>query len=377
MAQEEQNPRVNFSRRLRWDLEANSLAEAVARFRAAGRPFLDLTVSNPTRVDLPYPEDWLDALRDPRALAYDPDPRGLRLAREAVAAYYASLGATVHPDRIILTASTSEAYSFLFKLLADPGDEILTPTPSYPLFEFLAGLEHLTTIDYPWDTPDFDRWISTRTRAAILVHPNNPTGRFWRRSQPLPESIPLIADEVFFDYALHPPPNACPSFAARSESLTFTLSGLSKICALPQMKLGWIVVSGPEPDARRAAEQLELIADTYLSASTPIQLAAATRWLPERHRIQAPLLERLLYNSRHTDPVEAGWTGLTSVTTPQSPHDAVALLEACGVLVHPGAFFGLQRTPCAVISLLTRPDIADEAAARLSRFRTATSPPSY
>ena len=372
---------MTFSRRLRWDLAPNALTEALARRRAAGLPIHDLTLSNPTHAGFPYPGDWLDALRDPRALSYHPDPRGLLLAREAIAAYYSDLGATAHPDHIILTASTSEAYAFVFKLLADPGDEILTPTPSYPLFEFLAGLEHLTTIDYPWDTPDFDRWISTRTRAAVIVHPNNPTGRFWRLDQPLPH-IPLIADEVFLDYALAPPANPHPTFAQRQDSLTFTLSGLSKICALPQMKLGWIVVSGPDSEVRPALAQLELIADTYLSASTPIQCAAATHWLPQRFRIQSLIRDRLRTNLAAIPALpgystEAGWTALTNVAAPHSDTEAAALLEATGVLVQPGAFYGLSRTPCSVVSLLAHPDTVAAALTALRAFPASISPPSY
>ena len=355
---------MNFSRRLRWDLAANVLAETVARFRAEGRPFLDLTVSNPTHAGLTYPEDWLAALADPRAASYEPDPRGLQIAREAVAGYYADLGVQVHPDRIILTASTSEAYSFVFKLLCDPGDEILTPTPSYPLFDFLAGLELIDTVDYDWDTPDFDRWISTRTRAAVIVHPNNPTGRYWHPGRPLPATIPLISDEVFLDYALTP--TRPSTFAAREDFLTFTLSGLSKICALPQMKLGWIVVSGPADLARRACDQLELIADTYLSANTPVQIAAATRWLPERARIQQLILERMRANLGALEPLdvaplEAGWTAIVRSLRIDGSNAAANLLESRGVLVQPGDWFGLQETPCSVVSLLSHPDVVSAA----------------
>lgn len=364
---------MSFSRRLRWDLDTNRLAETVARLRREGVEFMDLTNSNPTQAGIPYPEDWLDALQDVRAWSYDPDPRGLDAAREAIARYYADLGAPVSPDRILLTASTSEAYSFVLKLLCDPGDEILTPRPSYPLFEFLAGLELVDTVDYDLDTPDFDRWISERTRAMVVVHPNNPTGEYLKRhGAPLPESVPVISDEVFFDYALEHDPQRRPTFANRVEGLTFTLSGLSKVCALPQMKLGWIVVSGPEPEARIAYEQLELIADTYLSVNTPVQLAAATRWIPERRRIQAPILRRMRENlgslaTLRPRPIEGGWTALIPTTELMDVNRAAILVDEQHVLVQPGTFFGIAQTPCAVISLLTEPELVRRSIAALTQ----------
>lgn len=363
---------MRYSKRLRWDLESNRLAETVARLKRDGIEFADLTNSNPTQAGIPYPEDWFETLgRDPGGRLYDPDPRGLETTREAVAHYYADLGAPVSPDRILLTASTSEAYSFALKLLCDPGDEILTPRPSYPLFEFLAGLELVETVDYDLATPDFDRWISERTRAIVVVHPNNPTGEYVKRDGPaLPESIAVISDEVFFDYALAGDPRRHPTFAGPTNGLTFTLSGLSKVCGLPQMKLGWIVVSGPEPEARLAYEQLELIADTYLSVNTPVQLAAM-RWIPERRRIQEPILRRMRENLAALEPlkplaVEGGWTALIPATELMDVNGAAILLDKQHVLVQPGTFFGITETPCAVISLLTNPELLRRSIAALA-----------
>ena len=274
-----------FSSRLNWSAPENPLAKLLAEKRSRGDGVLDLTQSNPTAAGFSYPEDLLLAsMADRRLLRYEPQPAGLPAARAAVAEYYRG----VSPDQILLTASSSESYALLFKLLADPGDQVLVPRPSYPLFEFLAALESLCPVQYPlvyegrW-TIDFDalrQSITTRTRAIVLVNPNNPTGSFLKKRElaqliALCQShgIAMISDEVFSDYAFGPDQQRVASIAGLDQVLTFALSGFSKVLGLPQLKLGWIVASGPE--AQQAIQRLELIEDTYLSVGTAVQWAAA------------------------------------------------------------------------------------------------------
>ncbi len=308
-----------FSSRLQWDSQPNPLSILLAEKRRSGAAILDLTESNPTRAALDYPGgELLAALADPRALQYDPDPRGLLAAREAVAEYYAQRGVDVPASRILLTASTSEAYSYLFKLLADPGDEILVPRPSYPLFDYLAAMESVRVRQYPlrydgvWHI-DFDALasaITPRTRAIVVVNPNNPTGSYlkraeWERLQSF--GLPILSDEVFSDFAFAPDPARVATLAGSSDALTFSMSGLSKIAGLPQMKLGWIVAGGPDHAA--ALEGLEWIADTFLSVATPVQWAlprilAASAAVQEqiRQRTRANL-ECLMERASGTVPV--------------------------------------------------------------------------
>jgi len=267
-----------FSSRLHWDLRPNRLAQVLGALRRQGTEIIDLTESNPTRAGFSYPEELiLSALRDPGALVYDPAPAGMLAARAIVADYYSARGLVVDPARIFLTASTSESYGWLFKLLADAGDEVLVPRPSYPLFEFLAQMELARVIQYP--LVYHDRWtidldalvlaISERTRAIVLVNPNNPTGSFVKRRELehlielcTERGLALISDEVFADYRFGPDPERVPSLTGIDRALTFCLSGLSKISGLPQMKLGWIVIDGPAAMRSEALERLELIADT-------------------------------------------------------------------------------------------------------------------
>jgi len=279
-----------FSSRTHWTLAPNRLARAVETRRAAGRALLDLTESNPTRAGIRYPEDLLAPLADPRGLRYEPSPQGHPAAREAVAADYARRGIAVSPDDVLLTASTSEAYSFAFKLLCDPDDEVLIPTPSYPLFDFLAGLESTRVRPYPlllaggdWhlDAASLEGLDGGRVRAIVVVNPNNPTGSFLKRDEAeslyalaARHDLALVSDEVFLDYAFAPDERRFGSVAAGGSALAFSMGGLSKACGLPQLKLGWLVISGPEPLKQAARERLEVIADTYLSVATPIQLAA-------------------------------------------------------------------------------------------------------
>ncbi len=287
-----------FSDRTNWNLTANRLSEALAQHRAAGKLLLDLSASNPTECGFAHDPSILSALANPRALTYSPDPRGLEFARRAVAAYYASRGVNVSPGDIFLTTSTSEAYSFAFRLLCNPGDEILIPAPSYPLFDYLAELHDVKLFRYPllydhsWqlDFRELEWALTERTRALIVVNPNNPTGHFCKPAEIArlndicaQRSLALIADEVFLDFALAPAAGAgasfgsgtahASSFAANAVALTFTFSGISKICGLPQMKAAWLAISGPSDLKRDAIARLDVIADTFLSMNAPVQLA--------------------------------------------------------------------------------------------------------
>ena len=363
-----------FSSRLDWSLQINKLS---ALLKTKDR-VLDLTESNPTRVGLEYPrERILAALSDARALRYEPEPRGLLSAREAVANYYGDVPAS----RILLTASTSEAYSYLFKLLCDPGDEILSPRPSYPLFEFLAGLESVRIVQYPlrydgvWHI-DFDaltRAITPRTKAIVVVNPNNPTGSFLRReewSRLAQLGLPILSDEVFSDYSFSPDRSRVRSLTATSEVLTFSMSGLSKIAALPQMKLGWIVASGPGHEA--ALDRLELIADTYLSVATPVQLALPDV-LDASTAVRTKILQRtranlkLLQSVAQPLHVEGGWYAILQVPRTRTEEDwALSLLDRRDVLVQPGFYFDFESEAFLVLSLLTPPEIFAEGLRRLT-----------
>ena len=363
--------------------------------RSAGAAILDLTESNPTAAGIEYPSDQiLAALADPRALLYQPAAAGLPTARAAVSKdYYAG---RVDPSRILLTASTSEAYAFVFKLLVDPGDEVLVPRPSYPLFDLLAALDAVRVVQYPLVIPgggqgawaiDFDALagsITPRTRAIVLVNPNNPTGSFLKQSElgPLIElcrehNLALISDEVFSDYALHPNPRLVLSLTAVTDVLTFCLSGLSKVAGLPQMKLGWIVTGGPTHDHEQAFQRLELIADTYLSVSAPVQLAAPVL-LGLRTQLQNQILGRVRANRafllsqigprspwRHLE-VEGGWYAILEAPRIQTEEEWVlSLLASDGVLVQPGFFFDFEREAFLVLSLLTPEEVFREGVRRI------------
>jgi len=367
-----------FSKRTQWKLAPNRLTLAQQELAARGVPTLDLTVSNPTRAGLSYDaEAVLGALVDPQAMDYDPQPKGLLSARQAVAEYYREHeGFHFDPASLILTSSTSEGYSYIFRLLCNPGDEILVPKPSYPLFEFLADLEDVRLTPYPllydhgWqiDFPSLYKAVNHHTRAVVVVHPNNPTGSYASDGEIAALNdfcreygLALIVDEVFLDYPHDGAPR--PTFALNREALTFTLSGLSKISCMPQMKLAWIAVSGPEVDA--ALARLEVIADTYLSVSTPVQLAAPAM-LAQRKSIQPLLLDRLRTNREELDhqlaqqktcerlQVEAGWYAILRVPVTQSDEDLVIeLLQKASVLAHPGHFYDFPNDGYLVVSLIT------------------------
>ncbi len=388
-----------FAERTGWSLEANRLARALDERRRAGGDILDLTESNPTRCGFDYPQvEILAALGDPRSLEYHPDPRGLLEARKAVAAYYAERGAAVDPQQIFLTGSTSEAYSYVFRLLGNAGDAILAPAPSYPLFDFLARLNDLElesyrlVYDHEWrvDLAALEAASPGRVGALLGVHPNNPTGSFVRARELEAlvaycrrHGLALVADEVFADYAhapdvpAHPSGPRVPTHAAENRVLTFTLSGLSKISALPQMKLAWLVVSGPEEARRRAMARLEVIADTYLSVSAPLALALP-KLLDLRRAMQPQVLARVLENLRRLDAelareaplgrlhVEGGWYAVLRLPATRSDEEwALELLREDGVYVHPGHFFDFAADGHLVVSLLPRPEIFAEALGRL------------
>jgi alanine-synthesizing transaminase len=384
-----------FSERLPAVLGVNRLAAAVAARRAAGAAILDLTESNPTRAGLTYPHELLAALGDPRGLRYEPDPFGLPSARQAAADDYARRGLAVPPDRIVLTASTSEAYGWLFKLLADPGDEVLVPRPSYPLFDHLTRLEGVVVRFYDlerdagWsiDFATIDAALSPRTRAVLLVTPNNPTGSFVKPHELdrlaalcAPREIALIADEVFADYELEAGAAAAAGRVLdRRDVLTFSLGGLSKSIGLPQVKLGWIAVAGPDALAAAALDRLELVGDTYLSVSTPVQASAAallTAGAPVRAEIAARVRAnyRLLGERVAATPScralrsEGGWYAIVQVPSLQAEEDLVlTLLERDGVLTHPGYFFDFARESYVVLSLLPPPAAFADGIERLLR----------
>jgi aspartate/methionine/tyrosine aminotransferase len=381
-----------FSARTLWDLRPNRLARALEAKRRAGASVLDLTESNPTRVGLAVPDGLLEPLSSPDALVYAPEPRGSAAARRAVAADHARRGLEVDAERLVLTASTSEAYAFLFKLLCDPGDAVLVPRPGYPLFEFLAGLESVRVESYPleydgaWriDTASLCAGLHDRTRAVVLVSPNNPTGSFLKEEERAAleqavagRGVALIADEVFADYAFGPVPRRAPSLARDGPALAFALGGLSKSCGLPQLKLGWIAVSGPADERRRALERLEVVADTFLSVSTPVQVAAPALLarLPE---LQAPIRARVMGNRAQLAArlaggspasllfAEGGWYAVLRVPATLGEEDRVVhLLEERDVLVHPGYFFDFPGEGHLVLSLLPEPKVFAEAVDRI------------
>jgi alanine-synthesizing transaminase len=356
-------------------LGESGFAAAIREARAAGRRLLDLTVSNPTVCGFEYDaEAILRPLASAGALTYDPDPRGMRSAREAVAGYYRDhgAGAGVDPDSVVLTTSTSEGYGYLFRLLCDAGDEVLVAQPSYPLFDFLADLEDVRLRSYPlfydhgwWiDFVELEKGIGPRTKAIVVVHPNNPTGHATgaaerRRLEEVcvRHGLALIVDEVFLDYPLGE--ERLTSFAVGPHPvLTFCLSGMSKIAGLPQMKVGWIVGLGPEEVRRQAMGRLEVIADTFLSMNAPMQMALPG-WLAGRKGIQGQILERVRRNLGAVQRsgvemlrVQAGWSAILRL--PQIGEDDTAefLLRESGVVVHPGSFYGIPELGRVVVSLL-------------------------
>jgi hypothetical protein len=381
-----------FSSRISSDLTLNRLASTLARLRQARVEIDDLTESNPTSVGLDYPPRLLDPLASPAGLAYLPQPFGLPAARDAVVGDFRRRGLAVPRDRIVLTASTSEAYSLLFKLLCNPGDEVLVPVPSYPLFGYLAALDSVQVRPYSleyhgsWsiDLDGLRRATHARTRAVIVVNPNNATGSYLKRPELdvlaahcRANGLALIGDEVFAEYVLDADLPHTGSVLAQREALTFGLGGLSKSLGLPQLKLGWMAVSGPDDLVRPALERLELICDTYLSVATPVQVALPAL-LADGSAIRKQIRDRVTRNYRalcaiaprfpslRVLPSEGGWYAVLQVPAMQSEESLVLqLLEQDHVLVHPGYFFDFPREAFLIVSLLPAPDVFDRAVGRL------------
>jgi alanine-synthesizing transaminase len=384
-----------FSARTNWKLDSNPLSETLAKRRKSGEPVLDLTASKTTTSGFTYrAAATLRALSNPEALLYDPDPRGLYAARRAVVDYYASHQVEVDIDAIVLTTGTSEAYSFVFRTLCNPGDEILIPEPSYPLFAFLAEIQDVKLVPYPliydhgWqiDFHTLEGAITDRTRAVIVVHPNNPTGHLVKPCEIATlnqicagRGLAIIADEVFLDFALTA--DRSSSFAANREALTFTTSGISKICGLTQMKAAWLITTGPEEIRARALERLEVIADTYLSMNAPVQHALAT-FLDHRQEFQTQVTTRLLKNLSELDrqlalqksctrlEVEAGWYAVLRIPATRSDEDfALLLLDSHGVYTHPGHYYDFPTDGFLVVSLITpEEDFAEGVKLLLAMF---------
>jgi len=372
-----------FAQRTNWKLATNRYTAVVEEVRASGKPVLDLTVSNPTQCGFAYdPAKILGAFQDERSLAYEPEAKGLLTAREEVARYYKEdHGAAVDPEALVLTTSTSEAYSYVFRLLCNPHDEILVLKPSYPLFDFLADLQDVSLIPYSlqyadgWfiDFHSMVRALTPRTRAILLVHPNNPTGSYIRGDEVSrlhelcrERNLALVVDEVFLDYALDG--RKRKTFAGNQEVLTFTLSGLSKIAALPQMKVAWLAATGPDAQVRAALERLEIIADTYLSLNSPTQWAFPALFA-QRHELQPQIQERTKKNWAVLKErvlreeccelleAEGGWYAVVRTKSQESDEDlAIRLLRKAGTLVHPGHFYDFADDGCLVLSLITPED---------------------
>ncbi|HEY0760007.1 MAG TPA: pyridoxal phosphate-dependent aminotransferase [Acidisarcina sp.] len=392
-----------FSKRTAWDTSESAWAGALRERRETGLKILDLTASNPTRCGFVYgQQEVLGALRNPAALHYDPSPRGILPAREAVCRYYAEHGVVLDPEHVLLATGTSEAYSFLFRLLCDPGDEVLIARPSYPLFDFLADLNDLRLVPYPlfydygWhlDAEALRQRITPRTRAIVVVHPNNPTGHFTRPAERLQlESICaehglcLIVDEVFLDYPIEWEAGPPASFASGDHPvLTFVLSGLSKVAGLPQMKAAWIALFGTPDLVQAAGQRLEVIADTFLSMNTAVQYAVPD-WLAGRTAIQRQIHSRVTGNlgeldrlvARHPSSsrlrVDAGWSAALRIpAVQQDAETALTLLARHGVAVHSGDLYSFDSQGWLVLSLLTPSAEFLEGLMAISRYLKEITP---
>ena len=370
---------ASFSSRIPDPLSRNRLARVHERLVSSGASVVDLTASNPTLAGFQYPKAMLDALSSAHSLSYQPDPLGLRSARDGVAAYLRGLGLNIDGRHVVLTASTSDAYSLLFKLLCDPGEEVAVPRPSYPLLEYLTRLDSVAAVPYTleyhrrWeiDLDGLERLISAATRAVVMVNPNNPTGSFVSSheidgvvSLCRHHGVALIVDEVFGVYPMAAS-NRGPSVLDRApDVLTFVLGGLSKAVGLPGLKLGWFVVAGPRQEVGRALDRLELLCDTYLSVATPVQLAVE-ELLSEGAVVTTQIAERVRRNYQHLEglvatypafgllPVEGGWYAVVQVPATASEEALVLdLLTREHILVHPGYFFDFPREAFLVMSLL-------------------------
>jgi alanine-synthesizing transaminase len=382
-----------YSSRTQWNTAPNHLSELVAAKRQRGQVIIDLTESNPTHCGILYPEkEILAALANESSMLYQPEPRGLLLARKAIAEYYASIGVTVNPEHILLTASTSEAYSFLFKLLCNAGDEVIVPLPSYPLFEYLCQLNDVAfrhyrlAYDGEWhiDFESFESIITSRTRAVILVHPNNPSGSYLKQSEfdqvcaiAADHQCAILTDEVFGSYYFSSDSHRAHILTSKASVLSFSLNGISKLLGLPQFKLSWIVVRSNSQKTEEVLSRLDIIADTFLSVNTPVQVALPklfehVQFIGEQIRLRVLFnyntLQRVFTDSRasvfHT---EGGWYAILQL--PQIRNDeewVIELLHQQNILVQPGHYFDMTQKSCIVLSLLPPPELF---AASLSRMR--------
>ena len=384
-----------YSKRLPSGLAQNRHSLAISEQRRRGTALLDLTVSNPTECFETYPHSAINnALSQVRSFRYAPDPLGDLEARRAVCDYYKARHVTVSPEQIILTASTSEAYSYLFKLLCDPGDEVLIPIPSYPLFTYLGALESITTISYKmvydgaWylDFGSLRQAISPRTKAIVTVNPNNPTGTLLNpaeRDQLLEiarkHELAIISDEVFADYNLGAKPFTATSLVGTTSAVSFVLNGLSKAAGMPQMKLAWIVLNGPKEERHGAMERLEVIADTYLSVGTlvakalPQLLAIGSKIRDEilgRVRSNLALLDAHLASAAaHRLHLDAGWSAMVQVPETQSEEEWVmGLIQEHSVVTQPGYFFDTDRGAYLVLSLITPPGVFENGVERIRAY---------
>jgi hypothetical protein len=381
-----------YSQRLRWDVSANSLTQSIQAKRSAGIPLLDLTVSNPTEAFSDYPHGAIHhACAHVQDFSYRPDPFGQERARSAIAELYAKRGVAISADRLVLTASTSEAYALLFKLFGDPGSEILAPVPSYPLFEYLAALESVRVAPYRlvYDGAWFVDWRSLRenigpnTRAIVIVNPNNPTGSFLKRHEAeelfqiaRQYELPVISDEVFFDYSIAESADTVKTLIGSNPLLSFSLDGLSKTAGMPQMKLGWMAMNGAEDQVQVARGRLELLLDTYLSVSTPVQ-QAAPQLLRVGAKFQTEIMARIRRNlgtlrqslqdaPAHALHIEGGWSAIVQLPRTLSEETWVMrLLEEHSVMVQPGYFFDMAAEAYVVVSLITPPEEFAEGIVRL------------
>jgi aspartate/methionine/tyrosine aminotransferase len=382
---------MKFSKRTAWKLEPNPLSQKIQALRAAGHRLWDLTVTNPTQCGFDYlAPELLEAFQDPCNLIYDPEPRGLLQTRETLCAFYAKQGIQLDPDQIFLTASTSEAYSFIFRLLADPGDGLWAPSPSYPLLEYLTGLHDMELHRYPLILEPFCRVDPDffadadflEAKALLVVHPNNPTGNYLQSPERqalirhcAEARMALISDEVFYAFPLESPEPPAPSLAHTKDVLTFTLGGISKLLGLPQMKLSWIIVTGPAAEVREAMARLEVIADTYLSAGTPVQNALES-WMAHADAMAGEIRSRTRENLKTLKaaqtgdlkwiPPQGGWSAVLALPDAFNDEDwAMTLAEKAGVIVHPGYLYDFEEGAYAVVSLLTPPAVFAEGLERL------------
>lgn len=384
-----------FSSRTDWDFRPNNLTALLLKKRSRGEEIIDLTETNPTRCGFDYnPQLTLEALATRRSLLYEPNPKGLFAARVAIAEWYEQQGTHVDPEQIIITAGTSEAYTFLFRLLCNPGESVLLPKPGYPLFDYLCRLHDVVPQHYrlqydgEWHitASELETFCTEDTKALVVIHPNNPTGSFVKSSErdvlfavARKHRMPLIVDEVFTPFAFESDVHRIQSFSGTTEALTFTLNGLSKLLGLPQMKLAWIVVSGPDRERGEALRRLEMIADLVLSVGTPIQQALPLLLqdallmrdqILERVKANAALL-RSRFEQTSVTPLhcEGGWNfvlRLPHIRTDEAW--ALELLQAENVLVHPGYLFDFDLPSCMVVSLLSKLQTFEEGCLRIERF---------